>query len=80
MDCSRVVDDGREVHLGLVEDEQKAAMVSFSLAGGEAAGNLGNLGDEELDGDLCGLADHLVKFLVSKFFPHYLGDCCAGCC
>ena len=55
-------------------------MVSFSLAGGETVGNLGELGDEELDECRCGLADHLVEVVVSKFCPRHLGDCCAGRC
>ena len=42
-------------------------MVPFPLTGGEAACDLGDLGDEELDGGRCGLANHLVKVLVSKF-------------
>ena len=42
-------------------------MVTFLLAGCEAAGNLVDLGDEELDGCRCGLADHLVEVLVSNF-------------
>ena len=63
-----VVDAACEAHLGFIEDEHKAAMVSFPLAGGEATCDLGNLGDGELDGSRCGLADHLFKVLVSIFF------------
>ena len=69
-----VGDAGCHAHLGLVKYERKAAMVSFPLAGGEAAGDLGYLGDEELNGGRCGLDDHLVKVLVSIFFPHHLCD------
>ena len=75
-----VGDARRGARFGLVEDEGEAAVVSFPLAGGEAAGDLGELGDEKLDGCRCRLADHLVEVLVSKFCPHHLGDRCAGRC
>ena len=45
----QVVDAAREAHFGLVEDEGEAAVVPFPLAGGETAGDLGELSDEELD-------------------------------
>ena len=76
----KVIDAAREAHLGLVKDKREAAMVSFPLAGGETARNLGKLGDEELDTRRCRLAEHLVKILVPKFFPHHFGDCSAQSC
>ena len=37
------------MHFGFVEDKRKADVISLSLAGGEAARDLGELGNEELD-------------------------------
>ena len=55
-------------------------MVTFPLASGEAAGNLGDLSEEELDRGRCGLGDHLVEVFVSKFCSRHFGDHCVGRC
>ena len=54
--------------------------MSLTLAGGEAARDLGEFGDEELDAHLCQLPDHLIEVIVAKLGPHHLDDGRTGCC
>ena len=75
----KVVSAIREAHFGFVQDECEAAILSYPLAGGEAARDLGKLDDEDLD--LCWrwLTNNLLEVIVSKIDPHHIGNSRAWC-
>ena len=47
-------------------------MISCTLAGAEAAYDLGELGDEDLDQRRRQLTDHIFGVIVSKLGPNHL--------